>query len=143
MATQWLQCGTGSAKTRRRNELASDCADLDHAADARAAAGSRFFMRLGEPIERPYVSCFANFCMAEYEAGPELIDQLKQGRDLELEAVDKADSPINLTVPLVDFANAYDGPAQEPKVFEESVEKIEKLPAELDERRKARCATGK
>jgi hypothetical protein len=80
--------------------------------------------------------------MAEYEVGQELIEQLKQGRDLKLEAVDKANSPINLTVPLVDFANAHDGPAQEPrvpKVFEESAKKLQ---AELDER-EARCGNKK
>jgi hypothetical protein len=93
------------------------------------------------------VGCFASGCMADYEAGAELVDQLKQGRMLVLNAIDKANSPISLTVPLVDFANAYDGPAQEPKVFEE-VLSSEKMQAKLDrekraeEERKARCEAG-
>jgi invasion protein IalB len=89
----------------------------------------------GQPIERPFMGCFANSCMAEYEAGVELVDQLKQGRTLTLEAADKANSPINLTVPLTDFANAYDGPSQETKVFEKSAKELQ---AELEDR-KARC----
>jgi invasion protein IalB len=73
------------------------------------------------PIERPFAGCFANGCMAEYEAGPELIDQFKHGRDLKLEAWDKAISPMTVTVPLVVFSDAYDAPLQEPKVFETSI----------------------
>ena len=81
--------------------------------------GVRIIIDQGQAIERPYVNCSANGCMADYDAGAELVDQLKQGQMLVLEAIDRANSPISLTVPLVDFANAYDGPSQEPKVFEE------------------------
>jgi invasion protein IalB len=88
-----------------------------------------------QPIERPFVGCFANGCMAEYEAGQELIHQLKHGRDLKLQALDKANSPITITVPLADFANAYDGEPQEPKVFEMTTKKLQ---ANIEER-KSRC----
>jgi invasion protein IalB len=84
-----------------------------------------------QPIERPFVGCFANGCMAEYEAGQELIDQLKHGRDLKVEALDKANLPITATVPLVDFASAYDGAAQEPRVFEMTTKEVQ---AEIEER---------
>jgi invasion protein IalB len=106
--------------------------------------GIRIIIDQGQAIERPYVNCFANGCMADYDAGAELVDQLKQGRMLVLKAIDKANSPISLTVPLVDFANAYDGPPQESKVFEEVLSAGEKQ-ARLDrerraeEERKARC----
>jgi len=102
--------------------------------------GVRTIIDQGQAIERPYVNCFANGCMADYE----LVDLLKQGRMLVLEAIDKANSPISLTVPLVDFANAYDGPSQEPKVFEE-VLSAEEMQARSDrekraeEERKALC----
>jgi invasion protein IalB len=88
-------------------------------------------------LERPFVGCFVRGCMAEYEAGPELIDQFKHGRDLKLEAWDKANSPVTVTVPLVDFTDAYDGPSLEPKVFETTAKKLQ---AEIEER-KARCGT--
>jgi invasion protein IalB len=94
-----------------------------------------------QPIERPFVGCFANGCMAEYEGGQELIDQLKHGRDLKLEALDKANShsPITVTVPLVDFASVYDGEPQEPKVFETTTKDVQAI---LEER-KIRCGTAK
>jgi invasion protein IalB len=96
----------------------------------------------GQAIERPYIACFANGCMADYAAGAELVDQLKQGKMLVLEVVDKTNSPISFTVPLVDFASAYDGPSQEVKQSEMSTSDLK---ATLDRRkreeedRKARC----
>lgn len=104
----------------------------------------RIIIDQGQAIERPYVGCFANGCMADYAAGAELVDQLKQGKMLVLEAMDKANSPIGFTVPLVDFASAYDGPSKELKQFEASVSDLQ---AKLDRRkreeedRKARCET--
>jgi invasion protein IalB len=98
--------------------------------------GVRIIIDQGPTIERPYGDCFASGCMADYDAGAELVDQLKQGRMLVLTATDKANSPINLTVPLVDFANAYDGPPQELKEFEK-VLSAEKTQAELDRERRA------
>jgi invasion protein IalB len=62
--------------------------------------GVRIIIDDGQAIERPYVNCFANGCMADHDAGAEFVDQLKQGRMLVLEAVDKANSPIRLAVPL-------------------------------------------
>jgi invasion protein IalB len=102
----------------------------------------RIIIDQGQTIERPYVGCFANGCMADYAAGADLVDQLKQGKMLVLEATDKANSPISFTVPLVDFASAYDGPSKEPKASEAS---MSDLKAKLDrqkseeEDRKARC----
>jgi invasion protein IalB len=68
--------------------------------------------------ERPFARCFVNSCTAEYEAGAELIDQLKQGRLLVVEAVEDASSinpPISRSLPLVHFSDAYDGPGLEAK----------------------------
>jgi invasion protein IalB len=108
--------------------------------------GVRIIIDQEPVIERPYGNCFASGCMADYDAGAELVDQLKQGRMLVLKATDKANSPISLTVPLVDFANVYDGPSQEPKMFEEvQVLSSEQMQVKLDretraeEERKARC----
>jgi invasion protein IalB len=49
----------------------------------------------------------------------ELVDWLKQGQTLFLEGVDAANSPINQSLPLRGFAEAYDGPLVEPRVLEE------------------------
>jgi invasion protein IalB len=102
----------------------------------------RIIIDQGQAIERPYIGCFANGCMADYAAGAELDDQLKQGKMLVLEATDKANSPIGFTAPLVDFAGAYNGPSQELKAFEASTSDLK---AKLDrqkreeEDRKVRC----
>jgi hypothetical protein len=105
----------------------------------RVDRGVRIIIDQSEPIERPYAGCFVNGCIADYDDGMELIDRLKQGRTLVLEAIDKTDSPIRLSVPLADFADAYDGEPQEPKVFEETAKKLQ---AELHQR-EVRCETGK
>src|SRR5579862_3253055 len=65
--------------------------------------GVRLIIDQGPAVERPYVNCFANGCMADYDAGAELVDQVKQGRMLVVKAIDKANSPISLTIPLADF----------------------------------------
>lgn len=62
----------------------------------------------------------AKGCMTDYEAGKELVDKLKQGQMLLFESVDADDLPVNLRVPLAEFASAYDGPARDPRVIEES-----------------------
>jgi hypothetical protein len=62
-------------------------------------------------------------------------NQLKHGHDLKLQTLDKANSPITITVPLADFADAYDGEPQEPKVFEMTTKKMQ---ANIEER-KSRC----
>jgi invasion protein IalB len=90
-----------------------------------------------EPIPRPFVNCYANGCMADYEGGPELVDRLKHGRTLALSAVDGDGSTIHQIIPLAGFAEAYDGPPTEPKVFEEQQGKLqEELQRRADEARK-------
>src|SRR5262249_50059954 len=70
------------------------------------------------PMTGPYVICFSNGCMADYEASSELIDKLKRGQGLVIQGINNAGSPISLVVPLADFAKAYNGPPTDPKVFE-------------------------
>jgi invasion protein IalB len=107
--------------------------------------GVRITVDQGSATERPFVNCFANGCFADYDAGTELVDQLKQGQTVAVQAVDRASSSVSLTVPLAGFDNAYDGPPQEPKVFEE-VLSTEEIQARLDrdpraeEERNTRCA---
>jgi invasion protein IalB len=103
-----------------------------------AERGVRIIIDQSEPIERPYTGCRVNGCLAEYEAGAELVDKLKHGRILALETMDKSNSPIRFVIPLVGLADAYDGASHEPKVFESTMEKLQ---AEI-EARKARCGTG-
>jgi invasion protein IalB len=98
----------------------------------------RIIIDQGQPIERPYAGRSVRECRAEYDAGPELVASLKHGRILTLETVDNANSPISVAIPLVGFADAYDGLPQEPKVFEMTKEKLQ---ADIKERT-ARCEAG-
>jgi invasion protein IalB len=87
--------------------------------------GTRVIVDNGEPMTGSYVICFNNGCMADYEAGGELIGKLKKGRGLVIQAINGAGQPINLVVPLQDFAKAYDGPPTDPKKFEEQQKQLQ------------------
>ncbi len=85
----------------------------------------------------PYVICFANGCMADYEATAELLDRLKKGQNLIIQAINANNQPLTLPLPLNDFAKAYDGPPTDPKVFEEQQKKLqEELQKRAEEARK-------
>ena len=85
----------------------------------------------------PYVICFTNGCMADYEATPDMIGKLKKGQALVVQAINSTGQPISLVLPLADFAKAYDGPPTDPKVFEEQQKKLQdELQRRADEARK-------
>ncbi len=72
----------------------------------------RIIIDQGRPIIRPFSICFPNGCMADYQGGNELVEQFKQGQILFLEVTDAANSLVNLSLPLIGFTEAYDGPPQ-------------------------------
>jgi invasion protein IalB len=99
--------------------------------------GTRVIVDNGQPMTGPYVICFNNGCMADYEASGELIGKLKKGQGLVIQGINGAGQPISLVVPLSDFAKAYDGPPTDPKVFEEQQKKLqEELQRRAEEARK-------
>jgi invasion protein IalB len=99
--------------------------------------GTRVIVDSGQPMTGPYVICFNNGCMADYEASGELIGKLKKGQGLVIQGINGAGQPISLVVPLSDFAKAYDGPPTDPKVFEAQQKKLqEELQRRAEEARK-------
>jgi invasion protein IalB len=85
----------------------------------------------------PYVICFANGCMADYDATADLLDRLKKGQNLIIQAINANNQPLTLPLPLADFAKAYDGPPTDPKVFEEQQKQLqEQLQKRAEEARK-------
>jgi invasion protein IalB len=118
-----------------------------------AGGGVRLMIDQNLIGERPFARCFVNSCTAEYEAGAELIDQLKNGRLLVVEAVEDAGSinpPISRSLPLLHFSDAYDGPGLEAKPFifqtlskEEwrALEERQEQEKRDNEERKARCGS--
>ena len=100
------------------------------------AAGTRVIVDQNEPMTAPYVTCATGGCMADYEANVDLISKMKKGQGLVIQAINTSGQPINLVMPLADFAKAYDGPPTDPKVFDEQKKLQEELQRRADEARK-------
>jgi invasion protein IalB len=101
------------------------------------AHGTRLIVDQNQPMTAPYVICFTNGCMADYDASADLIGKMKKGQGLVIQAINATGQPISLVMPLGDFAKAYDGPPTDPKVFEEQQKKLqEELQRRADEARK-------
>jgi invasion protein IalB len=99
--------------------------------------GTRVIVDNGQPMTGPYVICFNNGCMADYEASGELIGKLKKGQGLVIQGINGAGQPLSLVVPLGDFGKAYEGPPTDPKVFEEQQKKLQdELQRRAEEARK-------
>ena len=99
--------------------------------------GTRVIVDANAPQQSPYVICFANGCMSDYEATPEMLASMKKGQNLVVQAINSNGAPLTLPLPLAEFAKAYDGPPTDPKVFEETQKKLqEELQKRADEQRK-------
>lgn len=100
--------------------------------------GTRIIVDSNAPQQSPYVICFQNGCMSDYEATPELIASLKKGQNLVVQAINSNGAPLTLPLPLAgEFAKAYDGPPTDPKQFEENQKKLqEELQKKAEETRK-------
>jgi invasion protein IalB len=90
--------------------------------------GARIVIDEKEAMTAPYVACLPkNGCMADYKADADLIEKLKKGGSLAIQAFDKG-KPISFTLPLTGFAKAYEGPAGDPAGLNEL---REGLPSQL------------
>jgi invasion protein IalB len=99
--------------------------------------GTRVIIDQNQPMTAPYVICFTNGCMADYEATPDMVAKMRKGQGLIVQAINSTGQPISLVLPLGDFAKAYDGPPTDPKVFEQQQQKLqEELQRRADEARK-------
>jgi invasion protein IalB len=87
--------------------------------------GTRIIIDSNAPMQSPYVICFANGCMSDYEVTPDMIANLKKGQNLIVQAINSNGAPLTLPLPLAEFAKAYEGPPTDPKVFEETQKKLQ------------------
>lgn len=85
--------------------------------------GTRIVIDQIRPAMSPYLICFSNGCMAEYDATSELINRLKKGKQLAIQAVNALGQAVSVDLPLEDFAKAYDGPPTDQAKFEEQQKK--------------------
>ena len=99
--------------------------------------GTRLIIDQGQPQQAPYSICFPVGCMSDYEATPDMVAKMKKGQMLTVQAINMQGTAISLPMPLTDFAKAYDGPATDPKAFEEQQHKLqEELQKKAEEARK-------
>ena len=99
--------------------------------------GTRVIIDTNQPQQSPYVICFQNGCMSDYEASAEVLANMKKGQNLVIQAINANGQPLTLPLPLADFGKAYDGPPTDPKVFEEQQKKLqEELQKRAEEARK-------
>ena len=104
--------------------------------------GTRIIVDSNPPLQSPYVICFANGCMSDYEVTPELLANMKKGQNLVVQAINSNGAPLSLPLPLGEFAKAFDGPPTDPKVFEETQKKLqEELQKRAEEARQKLQAT--
>jgi invasion protein IalB len=99
--------------------------------------GTRLIVDQQQPMTGPFFTCFANGCMADYEATPDMITKLKGGQVLTIQAINLAGAAISFPLPLTDFKKANEGAPTDPKVFEEQQKKLqEELQKRAEEARK-------
>jgi invasion protein IalB len=87
--------------------------------------GTRVVIDEGQPITAPYLFCIPNGCLADYEASQDLIEHMKKGKGLALQGVNGNGQFITVTLPLIDFAKAHDGPPMGEKEFEELQKRLQ------------------
>ena len=87
----------------------------------------------------PIITCTGGACMAQTDASADMIEKLKKGQNLYVQAYNMQQSVFTLAVPLADFAKAYDGPATDPKEIEalnnKLREQLERRGKELQQKR--------
>ena len=94
-------------------------------------AGARITIDAEPPISGTFVTCLTNGgCLADYAATPDLIDKLKKGRMLTLQAVKLDGKVMSYPLPLADrsgnsFQKAQEGPPTDPKALEAQQKKLQ------------------
>jgi invasion protein IalB len=89
--------------------------------------GTRVVIDRDEPsaIIGTFLTCANGGCIAHLEANADIIQKLKKGQNLYVQAYNMAQNVMTLALPLGDFAKAYDGPPTDPKELEEKNKKLQ------------------
>jgi invasion protein IalB len=87
--------------------------------------GTRFIVDEAQPLTAPYVTCFANGCISDYELSADTLGKVKKGKAAVVQGINYNGSAISVPVPLTEFAKAFDGAPTDPKVLEERQKKLE------------------
>jgi invasion protein IalB len=99
--------------------------------------GTRMILDKEQPLLGRYIVCLPNGCMADFDVNAEFVGKLKKGQQLLLQGINLPGQAASYLLPLADFAKANEGPATDPKVFEEQQKKLqEELQRKAEEARK-------
>jgi invasion protein IalB len=105
------------------------------------ASGTRLIIDQNPPLQMPFMTCAGlspNMgCIAQYDGTPDLVSKLKKGQMLTIQAVNLNQQIVSFPLSLAEFAKANEGPATDPKKFEEDQKKMQQeLQQKADELRK-------
>ena len=105
------------------------------------STGTRLIVDQNPPLQMPFMTCAPlspNMgCIAQYDATPDLVTKLKKGQMLTIQAVNLQNQIVSFPLALADFQKANEGPATDPKKYEEEQKKTqEELQKKADELRK-------
>ena len=75
-------------------------------------------------VVAPFMVCTNSGCLAQIETDANAIARMKKGKNLYIQAFSMQQSVMTLSVPLAEFAQAYDGPPADPKQVEEQNKKL-------------------
>jgi len=104
--------------------------------------GTRLILDKEQPLAGRYIVCLPNGCMADFDVNAEFVGKLKKGQQVVLQGINLPGQAASYLLPLADFAKANEGPATDPKVFEEQQKKLqEELQRKAEEARKKLQAT--
>jgi invasion protein IalB len=88
--------------------------------------GFRLIIDKGEPIVGAFAICFPNGCFAETKLNSASIAALKKAQIVTVQVRNQGNVEVNFTLPLKDFAAAFDGPAVDPKELEQRNQELQK-----------------
>lgn len=75
-------------------------------------------------VVAPFMVCTNAGCIAQLESDANAVARMKKGKSLHLQAFSMQQSVMTLTVPLAEFAQAYDGPPADQKQVDEQNQKL-------------------
>ena len=87
--------------------------------------GTRVIVDDTQPMTAPYVVCFTNGCISDYELNPDTLGRVKKGKIAYVQGINYQGGAMTFQVPLTEFAKAFDGAPTDPKVLEERQKKLE------------------
>jgi len=104
--------------------------------------GTRMLLDAEQPMTGRYIVCLPNGCMADFDVTAEFVGKLKKGKTITLQGINLPGQAASYALPLTDFAKANEGPATDPKRFEEDQKKLQdELQKKAEEARKRLQAT--